>query len=232
MIRPAKLHYKALLLDMNGTFMFGEDRFGPTEDFFRTYQGLGAARLGAAEVERAIRSVYRGMSADYADPGRLDDFPSLAESLRRHTSVPEGEIAAMERVFAAHEIGCIPQPFVNCLQRLGSSHQLGIVSNIWARKEPWLRHFVEIDVAHLWRTTVFSSDTRSIKPSPVLFERAIGELGLRPSDILFVGDSLKADILPAKTLGMGTAWVGPAAEPHSFADWTAPSLLELEEALR
>ena len=29
--------YRVLLLDMNGTFMFGEDRFAAHDDFYRTY---------------------------------------------------------------------------------------------------------------------------------------------------------------------------------------------------
>jgi FMN phosphatase YigB (HAD superfamily) len=228
---PAKPRFKALLLDMNGTFMFGQDRFGPAEDFFATYQALGGGGLGAADVERAIRATYAGLAADYSDPHRIDDFPSLAQSLRRRTDAPSGEIEALEQVFAAHELGHVPPPFADCLRRLGSSRPLGIVSNIWARKGPWLRHFEDVGIAGIWRTLVFSSDTPSIKPSPLLFQRAIAELCLAPADILFGGDSLRADIVPAKVLGMATAWVGDAARPHPSADWSGGSLLELEAAL-
>lgn len=216
---------------MNGTFMFGHDRFGPVENFYSTYVALGGGRMDAPGVERAIRSTFSGMSADYADPGRLDDFPSLAEAIRRHAGAPEAEVLALERVFAAHERGCVPQAYASCLRRLGSSYSLGIVSNIWARKQSWLLHFEEVGIVDLWRAIVFSSDTRSIKPSPVLFRQAIDGLGIAPADILFVGDNLRADILPAKALGMDTAWVGPAAEPHACAVLTAPSLLELERTL-
>ena len=36
----------ALLLDMNSTFMFGEDRFGDTEDFSVRYFESGARNAG------------------------------------------------------------------------------------------------------------------------------------------------------------------------------------------
>jgi beta-phosphoglucomutase-like phosphatase (HAD superfamily) len=229
---PGKPRYEALLLDMNGTFMFEHDRFDGPEDLFLTYQGLGGSRLDVVAVEQAVRSIYEWMLGIYTSPSRIDDFPSLAEAVRSLAGVPETDLDILEQVFAAHEMGRIPETFAECLRRLGSSYRLGIVSNIWARKEPWLRHFEEMGVADLWRTSVFSSDTRSIKPSPVLFRTAIAELGLAPAHILFVGDNLRADILPAKALGMGTAWVGAAAGRHEAADWTAPSLLELEEALR
>ena len=221
---------KAILLDMNGTFMFGQDRFGPAEDYFSTYQMLGGGRLGAADVDRAIRLTHAALADDYADPARFDDYPSLAEALGSNSGLSEHDIEALERVFAAHELGAVPPAFADCLRRLAASRQLGVVSNIWSRKDPWLRHFDEVGIAGIWRTLVFSSDTRSMKPSPALFERALAELGLAPAEVLFVGDSLTHDIVPAKSVGMSTAWVGPAAQLHPAADWFGPSLLALEAA--
>lgn len=135
-------------------------------------------------------------------------------------------------MIAAHEIGRVPDEYASCLRRLGVSYRLGIVSKIWAHKAPWERHFEEVGLDRLWRTVVFSSDTRSIKPSPALFLKAVGEIGLDASELLFVGDNLRADVAPAKALGLWTAWVGPMAEPHPLADWIMPSLLDLEEALQ
>jgi len=217
---------------MNGTFMFGQDRFGPAQDYFATYQALGGGALRAAEVARAIGLAHAGLAEDYANPARFDDYPSLAEALSRYAALPDRHVEALAAVFAAHELGAVPPAFADCLRRLAGSHHLGVVSNIWSRKDPWLRHFDEIGVADIWRTLVFSSDSRSMKPSPALFERAIAELGLPPSEILFVGDSLTHDIVPASALDMATAWVGPAAQPHPAADWIGASLLELEAALR
>ena len=42
--------YDVLLLDLNGTFMFGQDRFAPDEAFGETYRGLGGTRLSDTEV--------------------------------------------------------------------------------------------------------------------------------------------------------------------------------------
>jgi len=80
--------FPVLLLDMNGTFMFGEDRFGADEDFHTTYRSVGGRRLSAAEVTRFIRACYYGMSRDYDNPERYDDFPSLTEGLQRYTRPP------------------------------------------------------------------------------------------------------------------------------------------------
>jgi len=45
--------FAVVLLDMNGTFMFREDRFGPDQDYAATYRALGGRRL-AAELVQAI----------------------------------------------------------------------------------------------------------------------------------------------------------------------------------
>ena len=36
--------FAALLLDMNGTCMFGHDRFGPDQDYVATYRSHGGIR--------------------------------------------------------------------------------------------------------------------------------------------------------------------------------------------
>jgi putative hydrolase of the HAD superfamily len=228
--------YRAILLDMNGVFMFGQDRFGPAEDYFATYQAQGGGSLTRAEVQAAVQTAHAQLADDYADPARHDDYPSVAEVITRRVDAP-AERAALERVFAAHELGAVPPDYAACLHRLAATAPLGIVSNIWARKDPWLSHLEAVGVGGLWRTQVFSSDSRSMKPSPALFRRALADLtahdpSLTPADVLFIGDTLTADILPAKALGMATAWVGPKAAAHPAADWAARSLLELERALR
>ena len=48
---------KALLLDMNSTFMFGEDRFGETEDFSVYYKSIGG-NLEQDFLNQTIRSAY------------------------------------------------------------------------------------------------------------------------------------------------------------------------------
>lgn len=228
---PAAARYEALLLDMNGTFMFEHDRFGPDEDYFAAYQACGGGALAPAAVNAAITATFDGMMTDYHDPARIDDFPAVVEALARYAAVPKIEHAALALAFAVHEQGRVSAAYAACLQRLARSHALGVVSNIFAPKAGWLAHFDEIGLGGLWTTLVFSSDGRSIKPSPALFRRAMAEVGAAPAEILFVGDNLTADILPAKTLGMATAWVGPHAQPHPAADWTAPSLLALEAEL-
>ncbi len=58
-----------------------------------------------------------------------------------------------------------------------------------------------------WLDALFCADiTGSSKPSHKTFLFALESLGLQPCETLFVGDSLRRDIVPSKTLGMLTAY--------------------------
>jgi FMN phosphatase YigB (HAD superfamily) len=223
--------FKALLFDMNGTFMFGEDRFGEGEDFHRTYLSSGGNRLSAAEVSRFVRACYEGMSRDYEDAARYDDFPSLLEAFRRYARPPDEELPFLERTFELHELGSVPESSGVVLRRLSQTHRLALVANIWSRKQPWLAEFQRAGIEKVFHCTVFSSDSRSIKPSPTLYESALSGVGARPEDALFIGDSIRYDMEGARKVGMTTVWVTSRSVPHPCVDHAVESILELETRL-
>lgn len=45
------------------------------------------------------------------------------------------------------------------------------------------------------------------KPDPLIFTTALNKLGAHANQSVFIGDSLEADMQPAKKLGMKTVWV-------------------------
>ena len=67
---------------------------------------------------------------------------------------------------------------------------------------------------------------RTIKSSPTLFRRALADLS-PDATVLFAGDSLDRDIIPAKALGMDTAWIAPPGSAHPAADIVIESLPDL-----
>jgi phosphoglycolate phosphatase-like HAD superfamily hydrolase len=61
------------------------------------------------------------------------------------------------------------------------------------------------------RTDVFLNTPPLILRSlPELFQRAIDELGVYTTRILFVGDDLRIDIDGAKGANLATAWINPS----------------------
>ena len=61
------------------------------------------------------------------------------------------------------------------------------------------------------------------KPDPAIFVLAAEKVGREPGEIMMVGDSFERDIVPAKKIGMKTAWL-EGVEPR---DCPKPSLVDL-----
>src|SRR2546429_601446 len=182
---------------MNGTLMFGGDRFGAEQDYAATYRSLGGSRLAPEVVQAAIPACYEIMERIYNDPARCDSFPRVLDTLRtlpQAKGLDEGELKLLEDVLARHERGQVPDSYAIALRSLARSHPLGLVANILSRKDLWLEEFRRAGVFDRFVVTVFSSDTSSIKPSRKLFDQAVSALPVPRSEIVFVGDNLRCDI--------------------------------------
>jgi putative hydrolase of the HAD superfamily len=219
--------FKVLLFDMNGTFMFGHDRFGETEDFYSTYRSIGGCRLTPEAVRSSVMATCTGLIRDYQNPDLVESFPVLSEGVRRYGKVLEENVPEIEAVIASHEVGCVPPWASETLCRLSETHKFAIVSNVWAAASHWTDELSRSDVANVCSGLIFSSDIGSIKPSPRPFLAALHLLSARPQEALFVGDSVERDIRPAKALGMGTAWVASSGTEVA-ADIRIASIADLE----
>lgn len=64
-----------------------------------------------------------------------------------------------------------------------------------------------LGIARYFDFTLFSSDCIFSKPHPMMFEIAITKWGLKPSQILHVGDQLDKDVAGARSAGLRTVWI-------------------------
>jgi HAD superfamily hydrolase (TIGR01549 family) len=64
----------------------------------------------------------------------------------------------------------------------------------------------ELGLTDLFEHTVISCDVGYMKPHPRIFHVALDLMRLEPEDVAMVGDSLRADVEGAKTLGMTAIW--------------------------
>jgi FMN phosphatase YigB (HAD superfamily) len=216
---------------MKATFMFGEDRFGPEQDFGDTYRAVGGKSLSPDTVRAVIRGTFAYLNDRYIDPACVDRFPSLSEALAATApELSDEERAVVELTFALHERGSVPGEYAEVLRALSATHELRLLTNVWARKEPWLEELSRVGVLPRFSHAVFSSDTRSIKPSPRLLTLALNGLRCRRDEILMIGDSWERDILPAHAAGLRTLWITPESSSSLRGpdpDYRLPSLLAL-----
>ncbi len=220
-----------LILDMNGTFMFGEDNFSLSEDFSKHYHEIGG-RLEKEKINKIIRSVYDYLSILYPDEKYRHRFPSLIEAIKHccTENVHEGEIENIIKTFSFHEIGYIPKEYIKVLFKLSKVFQLAVVIDIWSAKSAWVSLFNKTGISPLFSASSFSSDHGMVKPSPRPFELVIEELGKNEAQCLVIGDSIRRDLGGAMAAGIDCVLVGGAK--HSNAVMCYKNLLEFASIIK
>jgi FMN phosphatase YigB (HAD superfamily) len=221
---------RALLLDMNSTFMFGEDRFGDDEDFSVRYSASGGA-LPASEINRIVRATYTHLDVRYPNPVFRHGFPSLESAIRAvaGASIDDNEVERIAETFAYHELGHIPPAYAAALHRLGRRFVLAAVVDIWSPKQAWLDAFERAGIADAFSTLSFSSDHGMVKPSPIPFQRVLEQLGVCAAQAMVVGDSVHRDLGGATAAGIDCILVGGARDSRALAVFD--NLLSLCESL-
>ena len=98
------------------------------------------------------------------------------------------------------------------LRRLAERYRLAVVSNF--DYTPTALDILErAGVVELFGTIVVSDEIGWRKPRRDIFDAALGRLGVRADEALFVGDRADMDVLGAQQIGMDAAWINRDAEP-------------------
>jgi putative hydrolase of the HAD superfamily len=95
-----------------------------------------------------------------------------------------------------------PYPYVlETLEMLKSKNlKLGIITD--ATREKALVRLNAMDITKFFDIIITYDESKVKKPNELPFRMTIEKLGLEPEETLFVGDSLRRDIEPAKKIGM------------------------------
>jgi putative hydrolase of the HAD superfamily len=126
----------------------------------------------------------------------------------------------------------VPRPdAIPTLEELGRrGHKLGLIT------------VCSQDVAELWETTpfrglfdatVFSCEVGMSKPDPRIYELCCGQLGVRPSESLFVGDGANDELAGAARVGMTAVQLRAPGEEltEPGKQWEGRHVERLEELL-
>ncbi|MBN1139698.1 MAG: HAD family hydrolase [Anaerolineae bacterium] len=121
---------------------------------------------------------------------------------------------------------------VDQLKRRG--FRLALVSNMMLPGQLLKAKLQGAGVLSCFDAVIISSDVGYMKPHPEIFYRALTATGLRPDEVLFVGDSYHQDIVGASRVGLRTAWLNSRHEPRTMArddppDYEIERLSELIE---
>lgn len=115
-----------------------------------------------------------------------------------------------------------------------TNYRLALVTNFYGNMSSVLKEF---DLTETFQHVVESAVVGVRKPDPAIYRMGVEALGLRPDEVLVVGDSFEKDIVPAKKVGCAAVWLkgkgwGNTEVPGETPDGIIHSLTELPQWLR
>lgn len=163
-----------------------------------------------------LRIKMRLELSDLAERGIIDQ--SLVE--------PKGEEIAQYCYNRARQCADEARPVIKALSE---RYPLMLVSNFYGNVESVLR---DMDLRQYFQGVIESAVVGVRKPDPRIFMLGVVALGLKPEEVLVVGDSFRKDIEPALSIGCQVAWIKGKGWTADEDAQTHPSIIPSLDALR
>ncbi len=204
---------KAVLFDLDGTLIDSAPDLGAAADQMRTDRGLPSLpqsdyRPLAGAGARGMLGVAFGMTTDHPDFAayREEFFCNYEQRMLQHTLAFDG----------------VPELLEALVQR---GLAWGVVTNKSMRFTGPLAR--EMPLFASARTVVGGDSTPHAKPHPAPLLEAARQLGLAPSDCLYVGDD-ERDIVAGRAAGMPTvaATYGYLGSKREWQTWAADAQID------
>lgn len=195
-------------------FDAGETLLRPYPSFVELFASTckaGGVEVDASDVE-AVRSRLAPHLLELAEESGVDKPSLLPERsfdfwgyLYRRFLAELGieNEALVQRLFDVFSDSASYKLYDDSLPSLaelqGRGYRLGLISNF----EGWLEQLlVELEVGHLFDTTVISATEGIEKPDPAIYELALERAGVGAGASVMVGDSPGNDAAPSAEVGM------------------------------
>lgn len=209
-------HIKAISFDMDGTLWDFQTTM--TNSLALTLQRIKqvvstpeAARLTVPKMIAIRDSVSCQLGGDVVGLEKIRHaaFVRALESIGH----PDHQLAAelFQLYVEARYADIMPFPEVPAaLTRLKTRFKLGVISN-------GNTHPDRLGLPNIFDFVSFATDCGYPKPDPRFFEFALAHAGLKPHEVLHVGDSLESDVAGANQSGLLSAWLNRDSTANSTA---------------
>jgi putative hydrolase of the HAD superfamily len=178
---------------------------------FDVYGTLLKSSAGETHPDPALRSLIEKAHAASPHPFPEVDIREIHAAIHPELSPAEIERLAMEHEQATNPTSSMPGAEETLRELSSRGLLLGLVSNAQFYTVPVLESSLGESLANLGidpDLCVFSYRERRAKPDVHLFEivrdRLLGR-GIQPEEVLYVGNDVRNDIDPAKSVGFRTA---------------------------
>lgn len=217
---------KALLFDLDDTL------FSTTEFARRARANAVDAMIDHGidatheEVQAELAEVLREFGSNYSQ-----HYDKLLQRLPPHQRrdvnpaivVAAGVAAYHDTKFENLQTFPDVKPFLRALEE--ARVRRGVITHGWTTKQA--EKLIRLDLVKCFGARdIFISDQVGIsKPNPKLYQFALREMGLLPSEVMYIGDNVANDIIPPKRIGMHTAWIRRAAKPNQDVEAADPEFI-------
>ena len=191
---------RAVLLDALGTLVELQPPAPRLQRLLHDF-GFEVSEERAAAGFMAEIAYYLDHHLDGSDPERLERLRDrCADEMRRALDIPELDHATARRVML-EALEFTPYPDVEpALRDLRERGVTVVIASNWDCSLPeWLRPTGILDLVD---DVVTSAEVGAAKPSPRVFERALGIAAVEPGEALHVGDKVDNDIEGAAAAGI------------------------------
>ena len=152
-----------------------------------------AGRLGV-EYEDLVRAVFESETSRKASLGTIreeEHWQAVAKKLKR----PEEAEAIKDEFFAGD---ALDHALLDFLRSLRPQVKTGLISNAWSG----LRQYIlEHKFDDAFDAMLISAEVGVVKPSPKIYLMALEQLGVSPSEAVFVDDFIE-NVKGAQAVGM------------------------------
>ena len=162
--------------------------------------------------------------------GAYGDLPSTLRVIAERcgsspTDEQVQEATNLRRALAQRLLHAAPPATLSTLAEFkAAGWRIGLISNITAETQ---LHWTSSPLAPYFDTTAFSAELGTAKPEPAIYLTACTDLGVEPTDCVYIGDGRDNELPAAASLGMhairtvehsdsAPTWPGPTVK--TFAD--------------
>ncbi|MBL9137854.1 MAG: HAD-IA family hydrolase [Verrucomicrobiales bacterium] len=200
MNRPKPLTHpiQAVTFDVGGTLVVPHPSVG--EVYHRIAVGHGVTGTSPELLDQRFQKAWH---AARSSPQRREEWESLVDAVFEGLSpTPPSQtfFAELYEEFGRARAWRVLPEVIPTLEALaGQGVDLGIVSNWDERLRPLLG---ELRLDRYFSCFAISCETGFAKPSPVIFQEALRQLGCPAATVLHVGDALREDFAGAMSAGL------------------------------
>jgi HAD superfamily hydrolase (TIGR01549 family) len=243
----SKTHFKAVIFDLDSTLVDTQRYPLIASGWLLEKSNIASEELTSKYLKILVTRYYRAIEdivngAPFRTPFEIVKA-AMGNSLTDIGQEVDSQLVeeATQRFKALHLELSTPCPGVlEMLSTLRSQgFKMGVVSNSFEGHALILLE--KLHLREYFQAIVDCGTVKAYKPMSQIFKRTLDELGVGPSNTLFVGDEYYADMVGAKRVSLTTVWInnrsrsiedmiakyGPASSP----DYVTGSITEFAEML-